>query len=355
MTLASSWQKNVNSTARVKCYIKFANSLPQCPHPLDTSSSSPDFPIRTINKTPRHPIDGRGIVMTTVVSISNPSQRRLGGLGIMRSAEKRYIATRAVTYACLVTAGVGISDQLLSGGSFFQSAGAQQVRQAQQGQQGQQGQQVKQAQQPQRPRQIPAVRPTAATPAAESATPTASCDQQFPRTDLVLPGPKGPIKLDSCYRGREHFICSVNAIIAESQKLRSEYDTIVQMNYPSFKTIDPVCKLSSEGVATDIQLVNDFFPRFRAVKAAFERQANCAMGMGRTIKELNLSTMANGADIAKSMMEAIDGDMKRVPDERQNSSDLSDTIEAARKALDAIEKLHAAMCPAAQTKGATLR
>jgi hypothetical protein len=64
--------------------------------------------------------------------------------------------------------------------------------------------------------------------------------------------------------------------------------------------------------------------------------------------------MANGADIVKSMMEAIDGDMKNVPDERQNSSDLSETIEAARKALDSIDKLHAAMCPA-QNRGATLR
>jgi hypothetical protein len=268
----------------------------------------------------------------------------------MRSTGKKYTVTRAVTCACVMIVGVGISDQLFRNGSFFQSAGAQQVRQVQQ------GQQVKQAQQPQRPRQAPAVtiRPTAATP-VESATPTASCDQQFPRADLVLPGPKGAIKLDSCYRGREHFICSVNAIIAESQKLRSEYEKIVQMNYPSFKTIDPVCKLSAEGVATDIQLVNDFFPRFRAVKSAFDRQANCAVTMGRTIKELNLSTMANGADIVRSMVEAIDGDMRHVPDERQNSSDLSETMEAARKALDAIEKLHAAMCPAAQTKGATLR
>lgn len=261
----------------------------------------------------------------------------------MRSIGIKCIAMRAATYACLVTVGVGISDQLFRNGSFFQTAGAQQVRQFRQ---------VQQTQQPQRPRQIPATRPTA-TP-LESATPTASCDQQFPRTDLVLPGPKGTVKLDSCYRGREHFICSVNAIIGESQKLRSEYEKIVQMNYPSFKTIDPVCRLSSESVATDIQLVNDFFPRFRAVKSAFDRQANCAVTMGRTIKELNLSTMANGADIVRSMMEAIDGDMKHVPDERQNSTDLAETIESARKSLDAIEKLHAAMCPA-QAKGAASR
>jgi hypothetical protein len=304
--------------------------------------------MRTVDKSPRRPIGGRIVSRGTrsVETLSPDSAGTWETLAIMRSTGKRFIAMRAATYAGLVIMGVGVSDQLFRDGSFVQTAGAQQVRQTRQVQQ-------VQAQQPQRTRQIPTVRPTTATP-VEAGTPTASCDQQFQRTDLVLPGPKGPVKLDSCYRGREHFICSVNAIIAESQKLRSEYDKIVQMNYPSFKTIDPVCKLSSESVATDIKLVADFFPRYRAVKSAFDRQANCAVNMGRTIKELNLTTMANGADIVRSMMEAIDGDMKHVPDERQNSSDLSETMESARKSLDAIEKLHAAMCPA-QTRGASLR
>ena len=257
----------------------------------------------------------------------------------MRSIEQKYIARCAVTYACLVTLGVGVSDRLLSNGALFQSAQAQPAGQTQL------AQVIPQTPQAKRLRPAPAAaRPEAAL--VESGTPTTSCDQQFARTDLVLPGPKGPIKLDSCYRGREHFICSVNAIIAESQKLRSEYDKIVQMNYPSFKTIDPVCKLSSEAVVSDMKHVNDFFPRFRAVKSAFDRQANCAVSMGRTIKEINLSTMANGADIARSMTDAIDGDMKDVANERQNSADLSENVEAARKSLESIEKLHAAMCPA---------
>jgi hypothetical protein len=50
------------------------------------------------------------------------------------------------------------------------------------------------------------------------------------------------------------------------------------------------------------------------------------------------------------MVDAIDGNMKHVPDERLDSADLAETIESARKSLDAIEKLHAAMCPA-QGKG----
>src|SRR5262245_47574906 len=260
----------------------------------------------------------------------------------MRSIGKEFIVMRAVTYTCLVIVGVGISDQLFIRGTFFQTADAQPIWQTPQVKQ---APQVQQTQLPKRPRQAPATRTTEAG-ALESATPAALCDQHFPRTDLVLPGPRGPVKLDSCYRGREHFVCSVNAIIAESQRLRSEYEKIVQMNYPSFKTIDPVCRLSSEGVATDIQLVKDFFPRFRAVKSAFERQANCAVTIGRTIKELNLATLTNGADIVRSMVEAIDADMKHVPDERQDSAELAETIESARKSLEAIEKLHAAMCPA---------
>jgi hypothetical protein len=251
---------------------------------------------------------------------------------MMRSIRKQCIAMRAVTYIYLAIMGVGISDRLLCNGSFFQAASAQE------------GQKVK------RLRQSAAARTKEAAP-LESGTPTASCDQQFPRTELVLPGPKGAIKLDSCYRGRDHFICNVNAIMAESQKLKSDYDKIVQMNYPNFKTIDTVCGLSShEAVTTDIKLVNDFFPRFRAVKSAFDRQADCAVSMERTIKEINLSTMKNGPDIAKSMMEAIQVDMKDVADERQHSAELSENVEAARKSLEAIEKLHATMCPA-QSRG----
>jgi hypothetical protein len=305
-----------------------------------------------VNNPQRHPTEWRSIVMAPVVSnseiVGDWETLAIMKLAIMRSTGTKCLATRTATYACLMMAGMNISDQPFRNGSLFQTAAAQQVRQVRQ------VQQVQQTQQPQRPRQITVTRPTAATP-VESGSPTASCDQQFSRADLVLPGPKGPIKLDSCYRGREHFICSVNAIIGESQKLRSEYEKIVQMNSPSFKTLEPVCRLSTESVATDIKLVADFFPRFRAIKSAFDRQANCAVNIGRTIKELNLSTMTNGAEIVRSMMEAIDGDMRNVPDERQNSSDLSETIESARKSLDAIEKLHAAMCPAPNNKNADLR
>ena len=80
----------------------------------------------------------------------------------------------------------------------------------------------------------------------------------------------------------------MNAIIAESQKLRSEYEKIVQMNYPSFKTIDPVCRLSTESVATDIKLVADFFHGLEQSNRLSTDRPTARSACGRTIKELNL-------------------------------------------------------------------
>src|SRR5262245_6880806 len=128
----------------------------------------------------------------------------------MRSIGREFIVISAVTCTCLMIVGLGISDQLFSRGSFFQAADAQPLWQLPQTKQ---APPVQQTQLPKRPLQATAPRPNMATP-VESATPTALCDQHFPRTDLVLPGPRGPIKLDSCYRGREHFVCSANAIVA---------------------------------------------------------------------------------------------------------------------------------------------
>jgi hypothetical protein len=44
------------------CRTVRAKATPDIPH------SSPDFPIRTVDKSPRHLIEGRGVVMAPVVS-----------------------------------------------------------------------------------------------------------------------------------------------------------------------------------------------------------------------------------------------------------------------------------------------
>src|SRR5690242_19725924 len=99
--------------------------------------------------------------MSLLVSKINPETADdLETLAIMRSTRKECIAIRAVSYACLVVAGVGISDRPFINGSFFQTAVAQQVRQPQQPQQ---------PQQPRRPRQVIAIHPATTSPAGEAA------------------------------------------------------------------------------------------------------------------------------------------------------------------------------------------
>src|SRR5262249_42875408 len=47
-----------------------------------------------------------------------------------------------------------------------------------------------------------------------------SCDKGTERSEAFrLPGPKGEIKLDRCYRGRDHLVCSFHALLREAKAL----------------------------------------------------------------------------------------------------------------------------------------
>ena len=45
----------------------------------------------------------------------------------------------------------------------------------------------------------------------------ASCDKEPQSSDLILPRAKGDLKLDRCYRGRDHLVCSFNALLQEAK------------------------------------------------------------------------------------------------------------------------------------------
>ena len=49
--------------------------------------------------------------------------------------------------------------------------------------------------------------------------------------EFVLPGLKGEIKLDRCYRGREHFVCRYDALLTEGKSLIEEFTRIVDEHY----------------------------------------------------------------------------------------------------------------------------
>ena len=73
------------------------------------------------------------------------------------------------------------------------------------------------------------------------------CDAA-PAVTVKLPGVKGAIELNRCYRRREHHFCMVNALLAEANSIKQEYAEIVSADYPHLKALDFICQLSHRSV-----------------------------------------------------------------------------------------------------------
>src|SRR5205823_3231436 len=108
-------------------------------------------------------------------------------------------------------------------------------------------------------------------------TALAACDKDAETADpLTLPGAKGEVKLDRCYRGRDHLVCSFNALLSEAKSLLENYRKIADANYPELGSVDDVCRIKPDGLATDLQDSTDFAVRFKALRAEYDARANCA-------------------------------------------------------------------------------
>ena len=117
-----------------------------------------------------------------------------------------------------------------------------------------------------------------ATPAVDPASPLgqalASCDKISDEPgSFALPGLKGDIALDRCYKGRDHLVCIFDALISEAKSLMDSYTKIVDAKYPEINSVDNICKLKRDALASDITGAEDFTKRFAALKAQYESDA----------------------------------------------------------------------------------
>jgi len=128
-------------------------------------------------------------------------------------------------------------------------------------------QDARQAQRTLRPSRIN--QPTSSVPAAvalpsrEAAggalgTALASCDKEPQSSELILPGAKGDLKLDRCYRGRDHLVCSFNALLQEAKSLLEDYRKIVEARYPEVSGVGDICGIKPTSLAADMQNATDF-------------------------------------------------------------------------------------------------
>ena len=199
----------------------------------------------------------------------------------------------------------------------------------------------------------PAAPPDPAPAAAPAREPTggalgtalASCDKASESSEpLTLPGAKGEVKLDRCYRGRDHLVCSFNALLNEAKSLIEDYGKIVEARYPDVSNVDGICGIKPDNLATDLQNATDFTGRFKALKAEYDARINCASKIGQSLRDVTLPDMAQAPGILKSMIDSIEGDVKGVSVIQAKVVELAEKIDTSQKAMVTLRKIHRTMC-----------
>ena len=200
--------------------------------------------------------------------------------------------------------------------------------------------------------------PTATTPATPAGAPSpaidktsalgqalAACNQDSALQEaFTLPGLKNEITLDRCYKGRAHLICVFTALSTEAKSLTNSYTKIVDAKYPDLTTVDGVCQLNPETLASDIVGSEDFAKRFKELKSQYEAATNCTHNVEEAFKNVTLADMAQAPEVLKSMIASIDADVAKASAVHAQISDLAQRMDLANRAMKSVTKIHHAMC-----------
>jgi len=149
---------------------------------------------------------------------------------------------------------------------------------------------------------------------------------------------------DRCYKGHDHLICVFDALITEAKSLTDSYSPIVDAKYPDFNTVENICQIKPDTLASHMAGAEDFNNRFAVLKSKYESASKCAINVKQAFRDVVLSDMTQPPEILKSMTESIESDVARVSDVESQTVDLAAKIEAAKKAMKTLEKIHHAMC-----------
>jgi hypothetical protein len=191
--------------------------------------------------------------------------------------------------------------------------------------------------------------PPASAPAVDSGSALgqalASCNKDSAvQETFVLPGLKGEVTLDRCYKGRAHLNCVIDALVDEAKHLTDSYTRIVDAKYPDINSVENVCQLKRDAVASDIAGSEDFIKRFAGLKSQYESASKCVAAMRQEFQNVVLTDLAQPPEILKSMNDTIDTDLNRASQVEDKIVDLADKILASKKALQTLDKIHRTMC-----------
>ena len=190
---------------------------------------------------------------------------------------------------------------------------------------------------------------TLPTPAIDKASELgqalAACNQDAAvQETFTLPGLKGEVTLDRCYKGRAHLICVFTALSTEAKSLTDSYRKIVDANYPELNSVDGVCQVNPETLASNIAGTEDFAKRFKDLKSQYDAATNCAGNVEQAFKNVTLTDMTQAPEMLKSMVASIDGDVAKISKIQEQISDFAEKMELSKKAMKTVAKLHHALC-----------
>jgi hypothetical protein len=172
----------------------------------------------------------------------------------------------------------------------------------------------------------------------------ASCDKGVAEEDFGLPGLKGEVKLDRCYRGRKQLVCRFDAVLAEGKSLTDEFTRIVEQRYPEVNNLEEICKLDFDALVKDSTETAEFGKRFAAERSEYDARASCANKVKQSIQDVTLPDLVQAPEVIKSLIEAVDNEVNRVSVVQEQVSGLAAKIDASQRSIAVLQKIHRAMC-----------
>jgi len=212
---------------------------------------------------------------------------------------------------------------------------------------------------PAKPRKLaqppPAVRPAtvvlvpAAVPVTSPDSPLKNalshqCSTGSDPTEFVVPGAKGDIKLDRCYRGRDQLTCEFTALATEAKSLLETYRHIIETKYPEIQDVGGMCKIQPDILTNDIQGAKEFADRFKALKAEYEARSECARRIEQSFQDVTLADLAQAPNLLKSILDNLEAEIKAVSDVQGQISEFAEKMASSQRAMGTLQKVHRAVC-----------
>jgi tetratricopeptide (TPR) repeat protein len=170
------------------------------------------------------------------------------------------------------------------------------------------------------------------------------CNAKPTNVAIKLPGAKGAIELNRCYRGREHMSCEVAALLAEANSIKQDYAEIVSADYPNLKTLDSICQITPDRLTEHAKALQNFRERWSLLRKQYAARLECTNSVEDSLRNLSLADMSYGADLVKSMVESLRNELAEVSQAEKEVLNLDDQMEAAEKAIEKISQIRSGVC-----------